>query len=210
MKNRLSRRQFLAAGVAVTGAVLGVSLAMQGRKTWWLAPARWGYHRLTQIPMLPTATPAPLDMPVQETLAAATKALLEVPVEIKHYIEYFDWHAENLPGYRRLYVKFHKAVEKASYERCGQAFSRCDAASQRALLEREFLDRLPQSHTDRLWEATANRSWTLLVDRYLFREILELFARTDVWQLLGYQGWPGIPRGLDNYRRPPAPQWTRS
>ena len=33
---------------------------------------------------------------------------------------------------------------------------------------------------------------------------LALFVRTDGWVLLGYETWPGTPRGLDLYTRPPS------
>lgn len=35
-------------------------------------------------------------------------------------------------------------------------------------------------------------------------QILGVFARTDAWVALGYESWPGQPRGLTAYRQAPA------
>jgi len=47
-----------------------------------------------------------------------------------------------------------------------------------------------------------DRSW-IRFEQYVVREILALFVRTDGWVLLGYETWPGTPRGLDSYTQPP-------
>jgi hypothetical protein len=52
----------------------------------------------------------------------------------------------------------------------------------------------------RLWTRFSNPDW-LLFDRHFVRPLIDLFAATDAWVLLGYQSWPGQPEGLASYRQ---------
>jgi hypothetical protein len=39
---------------------------------------------------------------------------------------------------------------------------------------------------------------------YVLLEVLALFCQTDAWVALGYEAWPGTPRGLETYREAPG------
>jgi hypothetical protein len=58
------------------------------------------------------------------------------------------------------------------------------------------------SHLGKAQAGLFQRQW-LIYDRYIIREIFDLFARTDAWVKLGYETWPGEHRGLYTYTQPP-------
>lgn len=132
---------------------------------------------------------------------AASRTVIGKPIEPTHYAEYFRWRAERLPGYRTLYQRFSAEVDGRARGTAGCAFADCDPAVRaKVLLRAAARARSPRTLLDGLWMATGGRRWAAY-DAFIFDEALALFADTDAWVLLGYEGWPGTPRGLDRYRR---------
>jgi hypothetical protein len=84
----------------------------------------------------------------------------------------------------------------------------CDFADCSWQMRQEILLKVPQLRgADTRWHtvrvAVLEREW-LRFDRYIVRDILVLFLRTDAWTSLGYEAWPGTPRGLERYTQAPS------
>jgi hypothetical protein len=75
-------------------------------------------------------------------------------------------------------------------------------------MQQKVLEELPQVRSaqtrwHRVRVAVFDREW-LRFDQYIVRDILLLFLRTDAWTSLGYEAWPGTPRGLERYTQAPS------
>jgi hypothetical protein len=188
----LSRRRFL----AVVSLVAAASAAG--------AVQRWGIEQLASLwsriygaltnPPLKDATKGLLGEGAVRTLLATTDALVGTEVEKSHYGAFFRWRSENLSGYRDLYERFAVVVDRAAKEVRKSDFASCDMEVRREILQR-----------------TTSRTYAVIFDRdgvrfekYILEQILALFSRTDAWILLGYESWPGTPRGLDSYTKAPS------
>jgi hypothetical protein len=132
-------------------------------------------------------------------MQTATARLVDTPVELSHYTRYFQWRAENLPGYRDIYERFAQTLDAAAKRASHTGFVECPAAVQLRVLQDTTTNRGPIGALIRgMFDRTP-----LLFHKYIVREILTLFVRTDAWVLLGYEAWPGRPRGLERYTQPP-------
>lgn len=196
----LSRRRFL----RVAGAVSGAALAA-GAGTWWAAKrsAAGFYRRLVE---LPPAAEGPLADRELGALMATTHALVGTEIDDERYADFFRWHAENVPGYRGLYARCASTLDERARAAGRRAFADCDPLIQKKILGRAHQVRDAINDNDRLKSlhlAIFDKDW-FLYERYVVREILTLFARTDAWILAGYGQPPGVPRGLDAYREAPS------
>ncbi|OHB63079.1 MAG: hypothetical protein A2Y76_05020 [Planctomycetes bacterium RBG_13_60_9] len=189
----ISRRRFLQiGGVGTVGAVTGFSALLFARPTL--------KHYLAE-PDLPGSATGPLDEATMRVLEATTTALIDMPVEIKHYQDFFRWRSQNVPGYKGLYERFAAAANEASAQ-SGTPFADGNTAAQRTVLTRCFRAGNAGGELRKARAGLFDREW-LLYDRYILREILDLFARTDGWVKIGYETWPGEHRGLYTYTQPP-------
>ena len=188
----LSRRRFL----TIVSLVAGVSAAG--------AVQRWGIGQLASLwsrlygaltdPGLKDATQGLLGEGVLRALLATTEALVGTQVETSHYEAFFRWRSENLTGYRDLYERFAVVVDRAAKEARKADFASCEMAVRREILQRM----IPRTYAP-VFERDGLR-----FEKYIFQQILALFSRTDAWILLGYESWPGTPRGLDSYTKAPS------
>jgi len=190
--------------VVAVGAIT-VLMAAQSAKAWLLAPFRLLYSRLLS-PGLEEAPAGPLSAGALNALSLATRALVGVPVQIAHYEDFFHWRAKNLRGYKALYERFAAALDRQAGQSVGCGFVDCNRQMQQKILEKVLQVRSPNTRWQRVRVAVLEREW-LRFDQYIVRDILLLFSRTDAWTLLGYDAWPGTPRGLDQYTQ--APSQTR-
>jgi len=189
----LSRRRFLGIGIVLSAAA-----------------ASWGASRALAVAdrqraalLLPDAPTGVLPAPVVAALVAAAEGVPGYPIEPSHYAEYYCWRAEHLRGYRDLYEGFRVAADRDARRLAGRAFAECAPALRRRILARAARARDPRGAWNALRADLFDRPWALY-DRYVLGETLALFARTDAWALIGYDGWPGIPRGLDRYLHAPG------
>jgi hypothetical protein len=201
----LSRRGFLRLSVVAAVGAITVLIAAQGAKAWLLAPFRALYYRLLS-PRLEDAPTGPLSAGALNALLAATTALAGVPVQIAHYEDFFRWRAENLRGYKALYEQFAAALDRRAGRSGGCDFVDCSRQMQQQILEELPQVRRADTRWQRVRVVALEREW-LRFDRYVVRDILLLFSRTDAWTLLGYEAWPGTPRGLDRYTQAPSKAW---
>jgi hypothetical protein len=199
-----SRRQFLrlfvvaAGGAAVAGTVI---------TQWPYRLVRELYHLLTE-PVLSSDTRAgPLHVHTLETLLAVTEAVLDPRIEKRHYADFFQWYAENIQGYKEFYEQVTARLDRIARRAGTEIFSASDTATRQAILEHVFLQHRNRFH--RMWAAVFERD-RLLFERYLIAPMVELFAKTDAWTLLGYAYWPGQPRGLQRYTQVPMKQENTS
>lgn len=198
----LSRRGFLRLSVVVAVGAVTVLLAAQSAKAWLLAPFRALYSRLLS-PGLEDAPTGTLSAGALNALLLATRALAGVPVQIAHFEDFFCWRAENLRGYKALYEQFAAALDYRARRSVGCDFADCSGQMQQKILERLPQVRSAKTRWHRVRIAVLEREW-LCFDQYIVRNILLLFYRTDAWTLLGYEAWPGTPRGLDQYTQAPS------
>ncbi len=190
----LTRRRFVTILLAAAGGAAAVVAGFR-------VPLRRVYHRLTDVVL--SKTPAgPLDEHVLNALLAATDAYAGAPVERGHYVEFFRWHAETLPGYRTLYERFAATVDRAARRSLGCDFAACEHAARQKIVARAFRFDRPATRLSALRAAFLERDWTLF-SAYIARPITSLFAHTDAWRRAGYDAWPGIPQGLDRYTQAP-------
>ncbi len=187
----VSRRKFLQiAGLGTVGATTGYPVLQFSRP----ALRRWLIE-----PGLPLgAAQGPLEEETLQVLQATTAALLETPVEMGHYRDFFQWRSQHMPGYKGLYEQFAARVNTAA----GTSFADCNVATQRGVLARCPHAGHPAGRSGIVRAGLFERPW-LVYDRYLIREVFDLFARTDAWVKLGYETWPGEHRGLYTYIQPP-------
>lgn len=187
----ISRRRFLkflAVGAAST--TLGYILVRHSRPT---------LKRQLTDPGLPEDTlTGLLDTQTLQVLMATTEALINIRIETTHYENFFRWRSENVRGYKTLYEQFALTVRTIA----GCNFAECDIATRRRILERAFQVRNLTSRWDTVRTGILERDW-LRFDKYIVHEIFALFVRTDAWIVLGYESWPGTPRGLATYRQAP-------
>ncbi len=198
----LSRRSLLKALAMLTLGTAAGTVAVQ----------RWGdrvftpLHRLRQAQkdaVLPTAPTGTLAAPTLQSLLAVTETLAATALALDHYERYFQWRAANLPGYNALYEQFVTALNRLAQQRARIAFVDCDVAVRRQLLAKVFTVRArSRGQFGRLQSALFDREW-LLFDQFIVREIFQLFVKTSAWVVLGYESWPGTPRGLEHYRQAP-------
>ena len=198
----LSRRRVLRLAVVATGGAITALMTTQSAKAWLLARAQALYYRLLS-PGLEDAPTGPLSARALNALLVATRALAEVSVQIAHYDDFFRWRAENLHGYKVLYEQFATALDRRARQSVGCNFVDCSRQMQQMILKKIPQVRSANTRWDKMRVSVLERDWVLF-DRYIVRDILLLFSRTDAWTLLGYEAWPGTPRGLDRYTRAPS------
>jgi hypothetical protein len=187
----VSRRKFLQiAGIGTVGVATGYPAFHFSR------PAL--RHWLVEPDLPLSAARGPLDEATLQVLQATTAALLETPVEMGHYRDFLQWRSQHVPGYKGLYEEFAASVNAAA----GAPFADRDVVTQRRVLTRCLRAGHPTGPLGRLQAGVFERQW-LAYDRYIVREIFDLFARTDAWVKLGYETWPGEHRGLYTYTQPP-------
>ncbi len=188
----LSRRTFLGA-VSVSAAVAGASLVGV------LRAARTVARRLGP-PVVNDAATGELSVNQLRTLLAAAGAVAGAPIRQEHYAAFFRWRAAHARGHRRLYERFCAAVDRAARGLEGVAFAGCSLQAQNRILDRAFRARADAAVPGPWLRRLREYDWQLY-ERHILREVLALFAATDAWLLLGYDAWPGTPRGFDRYRR---------
>jgi hypothetical protein len=198
----ISRRAFLRLSIVVGGGAVTALMAGQSAKAWLLARVRALYQSLLS-PNLEDSPTGSVDVRALSRLLEAVRAVTAVPVQISHYEDFFRWRAENLRGYKALYEQFAEALDHRARQAVGCDFVDCSRPVQQQILEQAPHIRNTSTRLDKVRLSILERHW-LLFDRYIVREILLIFSKTDAWTSLGYQGWPGTPRGLDQYTRAAA------
>jgi hypothetical protein len=195
-----TRRRFLKVlGVATGGVTLAGALAYRHARS----RASEYYRRWVELPQ--EGDVGPIGDAELATLVAATQTLLVDGIELTRYEDFFRWHAENARGYRQLYARFTAAVDAEARALGASSFVKADPDTKKQILDKLAGVRRTINSDDKvggLMLAVFDREW-LLYERYVAREILTLFGRTDAWVLSGYGPPPGVPRGLFAYRQPP-------
>jgi hypothetical protein len=198
----MQRRRFLRLSLITTASIgtAVVSLRAGGVRLYRNLRAR--YEAALR---LPHATPGPLDPHTHRTLIGVTDVLLAgTPAEKSartQYDDLFSWNAQNRPGYRAIYDRLTAALDAAARDAGATNFASADMAVRQAAFAEVVAPQVPQTKQEQL------RAAFFQEDRWVYRvnvtgEILRLFCRTDAMAALGYDPWPGLPRGLDDYTRP--------
>jgi hypothetical protein len=195
-----TRRRFLKrVAYSASGAIVAGAIALRfGRNG-----AASFYRRLVELPPAPVVE---IEDAVSKALRAATATLLPSGIDENRYDDFFRHKSKNVLGYGRLYARFRDAADARARRLGAQSFEKADPNVRDKVLAvagevRDTINRGDRLGGARL--AVFDREW-LLFERYLVREILTLFSRTDAWLLSGYGPHPGVPRGLDLYTRAPG------
>jgi hypothetical protein len=194
---KISRRRFLT--VVGLAGVAGAVCVGFGRA--WGTKLMDTVKRFAYAQSQPTLSNAPTGPLLEEALhvlVATAETLAGGPVQPNHYAECFRWRSENVAGHKHLYEEFARVVNQAANEATGCQFRRCDTPRRVNILKTVIGDGGWTRVYDRLFRRDRIR-----FKRYILDPILELFEATDGWVLLGYESWPGIPRGLDRYTQAP-------
>jgi hypothetical protein len=191
------------AGATILGAAVAGSTAAAPRARLWLYDRRLGPYGRHPAPNPPTDGVGPLADDDLGALLAATEVIVGFPLQLAHYEALFRWRAEHQAGYRARYQRFRASLDRAAVEDPGCYFSECDRPTRARLLEKLALT-VPLAQVDKSQLLLGARDWEQY-HTYITREILRLFAKTDALIAIGYDAWPGVPRGLDAYRRAPVP-----
>lgn len=154
-------------------------------------------------PAIDDAPTGELSVTQLRTLLAAAAAVAGAPIRQEHYAAFFRWRAAHLRGHLKLYQRFCAAVDRAARGANRTAFADCPPQVQHRILERAFRARADAAVPGPWLRRLREHDWQLY-ERHILRETLALFAATDAWVLLGYDAWPGTPRGFERYRRAPA------
>ena len=158
-----------------------------------LAAGGWKMHHHPPPREVPTGGPTgELDSATLAALIAVARTLTEQDVLKGHYADYYAYQAKNRPGYLGVYRAFVAALAAEIAPGALEDFGRKTVAERWSVLER-------------IGSSSASRRF----DVPIIQETLAVFMRTDAWLLLGYEDWPGMARGLENYTKP-LPERARS
>jgi hypothetical protein len=155
----------------------GVSALMIG--------AAWRHRHPAPLPPPPTSGPTgALDDATLAVLMGAARALIGMEKLDGPYADYYAYQARNRPGYLGAYQAFAAAISGQMETGTHEGFATLPVAQRLSIL-------------DAVSRASDGR-----FDIPILQETLGIFMKTDAWVLLGHDGWPGSPRGLESYRRP--------
>jgi hypothetical protein len=132
---------------------------------------------------------SPLKDSTLDTLSAVVHPLLGLEVGLAHYREFFQYRAGRVPRYLELYERFERYLDGISTKRYLRDFRGCKPEQRRKVLEAFRA------------EHSRGGKWISRYHDHVILEILQLFANTDAWLMLGYDYWPGDPVGLQAYTK---------
>lgn len=189
---KMSRRRAVAS-LVFGGAIAAGGTLLRYRPGDLRELARGVRSRLPQV-TLPPAAVGPLTPSALETLLALPEALVDRDVGTDRYRRFYEFRAERLTGYRRLYESFARDLARVSTS----PFHALAPADRREALA--SLGLTPAM-------TTVVRAWlggqrAARYDHFIVRETLLVFSATDAWLLAGYGAHPGQPRTLEHYLKP--------
>ncbi|MDJ0620977.1 MAG: hypothetical protein QNJ63_30280 [Calothrix sp. MO_192.B10] len=199
----MKRRKFLTIfGTTLTVTVIGAA-AVPGLKE-GIYQKFYTWYKSAQN--LPDAAPGSLKASTLQSLMATTEALLEDKLQNKSvYEKFFQWHAKKVPGYHELYEKFATILNQEAKKVSSRNFPEVDIATRRKIIDRVAMipasSALPLKVENFRLTILERNKWYF--DKFIVREIFQLFARTDALILIGYECWRTQPRGLNNYKIAP-------
>jgi len=123
----------------------------------------------------------PLSERTLQTLRTTARAVIGHDVDLAAYGDYFAWRALHVPGAGARCEAFAATAEKLALNEHESSFAFCSESAQSRVLARTFHEPEHRSIRD---------------------DILKRFARTEAWIAIGYDSYPGMPRGLDDYLKP--------
>ncbi len=194
----MTRRKFMQyAALAVGGGVVGfgASYVINYEST----PA--------QLPARDPLPPGELSPEVSQNLQALVDAFVgENSGSISHYAPVFDFRARYLPDYRETYTLLSETLDLAAQDIAGQPYRDAPRDVREAILYDGLGVVSPESTRFSITPAQdtpADDLW-LRFNQQVIGEILNVYMETNAMILLGYDRWPGQPRGLDAYMLPPV------
>lgn len=154
--------------------------------------------------------PGPVDDTVIANLLAMVETLVHGHGSIEHYRTYFNWRTQNLPRYKPYYELFSIGLDEAARTLGEASFIDASDATRQAILTTAIELPHPQSALLRptpaltlpSGEIPLDESLWLRFDQYIIGEMIMIYTQTNAWIMLGYDAWPGVPRGLDRYPLP--------
>ncbi len=151
-----------------------------------------------------------LDETTLKTLIAFVHTYIGLYGGTAHYESYFRWRSENLPEYRSTYQAFALVLDEAALSRNGTSYIEADPTIQQEIqtytlhlpqLESSLTNPVISNENSEALTPAEQQLW-LRFHTMVLGEIIHVFLNTNAWVMLGYENWPGQPRGLENYVRP--------
>jgi hypothetical protein len=137
----------------------------------------------------------------QQTLAAAVESIVGLKVEVARYLDFFRWRAGVMPQRMREYLDFCELVNDLAQKNGARSFAAATPEVRTAVLAETFKASAVDAGFPDAGAPGGPASHT--PQAVVLAEVLSLFAWSDAWVLLGFDGWRGVPRGLGSYRLPP-------
>jgi hypothetical protein len=139
----------------------------------------------------PDAATGTLAAEALETLISMVPALfiMKPPEQVTHYAQMLRVRAEQKPDDLRRYSQAAAELNRRAQEQSGVAFAALDISARRVLLQNEIDSLIANENAGRDVGDT-------------IRDLLTCYLYTDAYVAIGYDAWPGVPRGLEAYRQP--------
>lgn len=178
--NQMTRRNFLKVMTVVAASSVGVL----------------AYDRLVLDRTIDFETePGTLDTDTIDILTAYAMVILApYPVsDSNHYARYFSYRAQNTNNDRGLYIESATIINTQAEQTFGRPYLQLGDADQRTIAVR-----LLQTHHHPIRITRKDQVMHLLTGH-----IVRYYMHTDAYYIFHQDGYPGTPRGLENYRQPP-------
>lgn len=197
----MKRRKFLGISLATSTLVITGTLAYANKDA-FLDQAE---KKLKSLRELEQSPPGSIDQEVSDILVTSAVAILGIEaLDLNRYKKFFQWHAENAPGYKAIYENFASSVKQKAQD-IGQDFNSAERSTQLEIIDRHrttpntMLPDKAQKATSTIFERE-----NVLFENFILNNIVAYFARTDALKAMGYDSFMGVPRGLENYQLAPS------
>jgi hypothetical protein len=180
----LSRRELIK-------LLAGATAAAAGLMDDFLLPAQAHKREAAVQETAPTALPTEMLAALMSMVPALF--IMNPPQQVNHYEQMLRVRAEQRPGDLRRYSEAATELNRRAQEQMGSAFEALDIPTRRALLQNDIDNLIANDNAGRDEGNEVGETMHDLLTCYLY---------TDAYVAIGYDAWPGIPRGLEAYRQP--------
>lgn len=184
MTHTHSRRKFLRNLAGVTAVAAGIG------------SAGWFVQRQAQPLTVVVPNPPDIDRFDERTIAVLMRLVEAVfinypPRSMDHYQTHLQWRADNIDGHAAYYARVAVKLHEQALSQFGLGFVGASLNDRRTIID-DDLAQYVESSTNLPTEGTDIRA--------LLDDLLRYYMHTDAYLLVGYDSWPGLPRGLTSYR----------
>jgi len=123
---------------------------------------------------------------------------------IQHYGDFFDFKVKKFPDYLEVYTLFAVTLDLITEDWDGTKYRDNTRNIRYAILQGGMSVASPDSeyHTPQPKQETAADEIWMQFNQKIIAEFFRVFFETNALIMIGYDGWSGLPRGLENYIQP--------